>query len=225
VSSHPAIAALQEAFSVEASPTDAAAMEAYMKGVAPFYGIKTDRRRAIQKEVWTLCGIPAPGDEAARFARTLFSLPQRELHYAVLEALQAIRKHWTGSELLLFEELLRTAPWWDTVDVISTKLVAPFFLKFPAQMVEMARQWNRDESFWVRRASIIFQNPYKKKTDEALLFANIRACAHEKEFFIRKGIGWALREYAKVAPDTVCAFVKREHLSALSKREALRRMG
>ena len=221
---HPAIAILQEIFDGQANPADAEIMQGYMKDVAPFYGIKAGPRRALQKEVWREHAIPATGAEMHAFARRLFSLPQRELHYAALETLQASKKFWTGGEISLFDTQLRTTPWWDTVDVISTKLVAPFFQSFPAQMQAIARRWNSDESFWLRRASIIFQIPYKKKTDEALLFENIRQCAHEKEFFIRKGIGWALREYAKSAPETVQVFVETTPLSALSKREATRRM-
>jgi 3-methyladenine DNA glycosylase AlkD len=224
-SAHPATTTLQEVFSAQAVRADAEAMQAYMKDVAPFYGIKTGPRRILQKEVWKDHALPAPGAEAAAFASGLFALPQRELHYAALETLQAIRKGWTEVELPLFESLLRTKPWWDTVDVIATKLIAPFFQKFPARMRETARRWNGDESMWVRRASIIFQIPYKAKTDEVLLFDNIRATMHEKEFFIRKGIGWALREYAKAAPEPVQLFVEAEPLSPLSKREATKHLG
>lgn len=221
---HPAVATLQEIFAEQANPGDAEIMQGYMKDVAPFYGIKAGPRRALQKEVWREHTMPTPGREIETFATQLFALPQRELHYAALEALQESRKHWTGAELPLFETLLRTKPWWDTVDVASTKLVAPFFQKFPAAMHATARRWNADDSFWIRRASIIFQIPYKQKTDVDLLFENIRTCAHEKEFFIRKGIGWALRGYAKAAPEVVQGFVDATPLSALSKREATRRM-
>ena len=193
-----------------------------MKDVAPFYGIKAGLRRALQKEVWTAHTLPAPGGEMAAFAAHLFSLPQRELHYAALEALQSSCKSWTGVEISLFETLLQTKPWWDTVDAISTMLVAPYFQKFPDSMRATARRLNGDERMWMRRASIIFQIPYKAKTDESLLFENIRCCASETGFFIRKGIGWALREYAKTAPTTVLHFVRNQPLAALSKREALK---
>lgn len=221
---HPAISTLQEVFAEHANPADAVIMQGYMKDVAPFYGIKAGPRRALQKEVWKDHYLPHPGAEMAAFAVDLFALSQRELHYAAIEALQASSKQWTGEELPLFEALLRTKSWWDTVDTISTKLIAPFFQKFPQQMLITARRWNRDESMWVRRASVIFQIPYKNETDESLLFENVRNCAHEKEFFIRKGIGWALSEYAKTAPETVQGFVASESLSALSKREATRRI-
>ena len=222
---HPAVSLLQEVFGEYANPADAAIMQAYMKDIAPFYGIKAGPRRMLQKEVWKDHALPAAGDEMKTFVTRLLSLPQRELHYAALEALQASKNDWTGDELPLFEMLLRTKPWWDTVDTISTKLIAPFFQKFPAEMHATVSRWNLDESFWLRRASIIFQVPYKKKTDEPLLFENIRRCAHEKEFFIRKGIGWALRNYARTAPKAVREFAEATPLSALSLREAMRRMG
>ncbi len=115
-------------------------MKAYMKNVAPFYGIKAGPRRALQKEVWKDHPLPAPGLDMAAFATHLFSLPQREPHYAAHEALHASHRHWTGDEITLFKTLLRMAPWWDTVDVISTKLVAPFFQKFPGEMRSTARR-------------------------------------------------------------------------------------
>lgn len=224
-SAHPAIVALQTVFTEHGNAADAGIMREYMKNVAPFYGIKAGQRRMLEREVWKDYAMPVPGAEMDAFATRLFLLPQRELHYAALEALQVSRKHWLGDEIMLFETLLRTTPWWDTVDVISTKLVGPFFLKYPVEMLATARRWAADDNFWLRRASIIFQIPYKRKTDEVLLFENICTCAHEKEFFIRKGIGWALREYAKTAPEAVLEFAEITPLSTLSKREAMKHLG
>ena len=221
---HPSIATLQEVFAEHRNPIDAAGMQAYMKNVAPFFGVKTEARRALQKEVWKEHSLPAKA-EWEGVVNHLFALPERDFHYAALEMLQAVRNQWTGDELPLFEWLVQAKPWWDTVDVVATKLVGPFFLKFPEKKAETAPRWVALPNMWLRRTAIIFQNSYKAKTDEALLFHCIRSCAHEKEFFIRKGIGWALREYAKTAPEAVVRFVESNPLSPLSMREALKHLG
>jgi 3-methyladenine DNA glycosylase AlkD len=223
-SDRPVVATLQDVFADHRNPTDAVSMQAYVKDIAPFFGIKTEARRTLQKEVWKEHGMPAKA-EWDGLVRHLFSLPERDFHYAALEMLQAVRKQWTGDELPLFEWLIQEKPWWDTVDVIATKLIGPFFLTFPRKKEETAHRWVASPHMWLRRTAIIFQNSYKAKTDESLLFRCIRTCAHEKEFFIRKGIGWALREYAKTAPEAVLQFVESNPLSPLSKREAMKHLG
>jgi 3-methyladenine DNA glycosylase AlkD len=78
---------------------------------------------------------------------------------------------------------------------------------------------------WLNRSSLLFQLKYKQKTDTALLASYIETLAPSKEFFIRKAIGWILREYAKTNPDWVQEFVDTHELSGLSKREALKAIG
>lgn len=198
-------------------------MQAYMKGVAPFLGIKTGMRRQLQKEVWKDFSLPARGDWQA-FAAELFSMPEREYHYAALELLQTLGKQWQGDEHHLWEWLIGQKPWWDTVDVIAIKLAGPFFLRFPAEKIQTAQRWVASKQMWLRRAAIIFQNGCKTKTDEALLFYCIKKCKDEGDFFIRKGIGWALREYAKTNGDAVIRLVEQENISGLSRREALKHL-
>lgn len=199
-------------------------MEAYMKGIAPFFGIKTTERRDILKHFLAVNKLPI-GEGLHKLALDCFACTEREMHYAGMEILQKQHKQWQGDELPLFEELLRTKCWWDTVDVIAVKLIALWFLKFPKGRDKVVHGWMTSDHMWTRRTAIIFQNPYKKKTDEALLFEAIRANTADPDFFIRKGIGWALREYAKTAPDTVKEFVETTQLSPLSKREAMKHLG
>lgn len=215
---------LNSLFSAYANHADAAIMEDYMKGIAPFFGIKTGQRRELLKHFWAVTPLPARS-ELQEVIASLFAQPQRELHYAALELLQKVRKQWQGDELALFEGLIMQKSWWDTVDTIATKLVAPFFLRFPDERDKTVARWIASDHMWLRRTAIIFQNPYKAKTDETLLFTSIRACAAEREFFIRKGIGWALREWAKTSPESVRQFVATEPLSPLSRREAMKHLG
>lgn len=221
---HNIVQELRELFSEYADADSAAAMEAYMKGIAPFFGIKTELRRTLLKH-YLATMPPVQSAESVALARLLYAQPQREFHYTALELLQRMHKQWRGDELALFEQLIQEKSWWDTVDVIATKLVAPYLLRFPDQRAAAVNRWIHSPDMWLRRTALIFQNPYKHKTDEDLLYNCIRMCAHDGEFFIRKGIGWALREWAKTSPESVTAFVASEPLSALCRREAMKHLG
>jgi 3-methyladenine DNA glycosylase AlkD len=84
--------------------------------------------------------------------------------------------------------------------------------------------WSQCDDLWKRRTAIICQLSFKKDTDLALLYACIQPALDSSEFFLRKAIGWALRQYAWTDPEEVIRYV-REHehrLSGLSRREALK---
>jgi 3-methyladenine DNA glycosylase AlkD len=89
------------------------------------------------------------------------------------------------------------------------------------------RRWSTDEDLWKRRVSIICQISFKKDTDLKLLYANIEPNLAERNFFIRKAIGWALRAYAWTDPKEVARYVAANEstLSGLSRREALKNIG
>ena len=129
--------------------------------------------------------------------------------------------------LPLAEQMIREGAWWDYVDEISSWIVGPLVRAFPRSMGQSWTQWNTDSFMWIRRSSILCQLSAGTATDQARLFRYCLACAHETEFFIRKAIGWALRQYARVAPAAVLSFVRTNaaSLSPLSKREALKHLG
>ena len=87
--------------------------------------------------------------------------------------------------------------------------------------------WSRTPDLWLRRTAIICQVKTKAATDLELLYACIEPNLGERDFFIRKAIGWALRAYAWTDPDEVAGYVRanERRLSALSRREALRNLG
>ena len=115
-----------------------------------------------------------------------------------------------------------TNSWWDTVDYIASELSAPYFKKFPGQIKIVTGAWNRSDSFWLQRSSLLFQKNYKAALDKDLLTAYILNLASSKEFFIQKAIGWVLREHSRFDPQWVKAFVDKHQLPSLSKREALK---
>ena len=190
-------------------------MAAYMKNQFPFLGLKRPAWEPLAADFFT----NAPNDEAwlHEAARLLWAQPEREFAYVAAQLLKKKKKFLTPETLLLLEELIPQNAWWDSVDALAGHVLGPLVLCVPALQVEMDR-WSVHENHWLRRAAILHQLGHKSRTDEARLFAYCRANAAESDFFLRKGIGWALRTYASTNPDAVLAFVaeNRETLSPLS---------
>lgn len=198
-----------------ADPAKAAPMAKYMKTDMPFYGVQKPARRPIWK---ALVKQYPPADRDAYEANVLalWALPHREEKYAAIHYARAFPDHCTLASLPLYERMIREGAWWDLVDGI-----APYLVGALLPHVDL-RAWARDDDLWIRRSALIAQLNKKEDTDADLLFELCLARAHETEFFIRKAIGWALRQYARTDADAVRAFLAEhgEALSGLSRREA-----
>lgn len=199
----------------------AAAMAAYMRGKFPFLGVPTNERRALHKSA--LGGMPAPSEaDLTELSRALYALPQREHQYVAVDHLV----RWVGQcgpgFLAVARELITTKSWWDTVDGLAAQVVGPLVMAYPELTAEMDR-WVDDPGIWVARTAILHQLRYKTRTDADRLFTYCERRAGDREFFIRKAIGWALREYSKTDPAAVQAFIAQNdtNLSGLSKREGM----
>lgn len=126
--------------------------------------------------------------------------------------------------LPLFEHLIVSGAWWDLVDGLATHEIGDLLRRYLEPMRETVLAWSRGPDPWLRRTAIICQVSFKSATDEALLHACIEPSLRERGFFLRKAIGWALREYAKTNAEGVRRYIAHhEHeLSGLSRREALK---
>lgn len=197
----------------------AAPMAAYMKGVAPFLGISAPVRRGAVRAL----GRP-PIDELPAVVRDLWAQPEREYAYVACDWLERATRKGPVSLLTVIEALVRSRSWWDTVDSLSAS-VANLVATHPELVAEMDR-WINDADFWVARVAILHQLGRGAATDADRLFRLCLVRAHEKEFFIRKAIGWALRDFAWHDPDAVDRFVSahRAELSALTIREATKNL-
>jgi 3-methyladenine DNA glycosylase AlkD len=122
----------------------------------------------------------------------------------------------------LLEFTIVNKSWWDTVDGIAGWLVGPLFKKYPELIGPKTTQWMNSGNIWLQRTCLLYQLNYKKSTDTEILFRFIEELSGETSFWIRKAIGWILREYSKTNPDTVLKFVNSHQLSALSRKEALK---
>jgi 3-methyladenine DNA glycosylase AlkD len=193
-------------------------MSAYLRDQFPCLGITLPRLRSLLREL--------PGtepDEAVSWAQACWELPEREYQYVGLFALQSAARRLPPACLPDLERLITTKSWWDTVDGLATNVVGTVVLMHPELSEEMDR-WAASDNIWVARTAILHQERWKARTDARRLFSYCELRAGNREFFIRKAIGWALRSYAAVEPAAVERFVvdHRQALSGLSQREAMR---
>jgi len=219
---------VREALLALAEPARAPAMQAYMKSEMPFLGVSAARVKAACRSAFA--GYPFESAEIWR--ADVLSLwrgaKHREERYAAvaLSGHRNARPFQTLATLPLYEELIVTGAWWDYVDELAEHRIGPLLAAYPVPMRKKMLVWSRSPDLWKRRTSIICQMFFGKATDQPLLFSCIQPSLSSKEFFLRKAIGWALRQLAKHDPKAVRRYVQ-EHateLSPLSRREALKHL-
>jgi 3-methyladenine DNA glycosylase AlkD len=149
----------------------------------------------------------------------------REERYAATALLdtRAARALRSPDLLPLCRDLIVSGAWWDHVDEVAHR-VGELRSGWPAVITPKLRVWAVGDDIWLRRVSIICQLGAKQRSDLELLTTAIDASAGESEFFLRKAIGWALRDYARTDPAWVRTFVAARRLSPLSQREALKHL-
>ena len=195
-------------------------MAAYLKTDMPFYGVSSPARRAILKQLVRFA--PEANDEYRGQVAALWEQPHREEKYLAIDWARRHRTFITFENIDLYERMITEGAWWDLVDDIAANLVGGVVRADPDHMRPVLERWLTGDDLWLRRTVIICQLKSKEKTDTALLFDACERTAHETDFFIRKAIGWALRQHSRIEPDAVRDFVEthRDDLSGLSLREA-----
>ncbi len=196
-----------------------AKQSSYMRNQFPFLGITTPHRRIVLEPIFKQTVMLDHGQLSA-LIETLWTKPEREFQYAAIDAAYYWRQLHTPETISLLEQMIRTLSWWDTVDDVAVRLVGPLWLRHHAISTNIDR-WITDDNMWIRRSAIICQIRWKASTDIKRLFSYCAASMHEKNFFMRKAIGWALREYSKINPQEVKKFIEahRSLMSSLSIRE------
>ena len=139
----------------------------------------------------------------------------------LLLGLRPTRAQWEN--VALVEHMVRTGRWWDITDELAHRL-AELHDVLPRETADLVRRWSTDAELWVRRIAILSQLGRRDRVDRELLAELIEPNRLDTDFFIRKAIGWALREYARVDPDWVRDYVATHELSPLSRREALKHL-
>jgi 3-methyladenine DNA glycosylase AlkD len=220
---HSFIEPVYNAFVKNANTENAVDMKAYMLNKFEFFGIKTPLRDEIVKAYLKEHALKQFSD-LDQVMKELWEIPEREMQYFAIDVFTAHKKLWSQSSIKMIEHCIVQKSWWDTVDGIASDWLGLYFNQFSEQTILITSQWNKSNNIWLQRSSILFQKSYKKNTDTSLLSSYIQNLKESKEFFIRKAIGWALREYSKTNPEWVITFVANNKLSPLSEKEALKRI-
>lgn len=217
-------AGLRPALEAVADPARAEPMAAYMKGQFAFLGVAAPVRKRAQRP-FLATGKGCSSVELLEEATSLWAVPERELQYVAMDDLRRWAKRLDGDALPAVRELITTKSWWDTVDALAVHVVGPVVRRHRLQAV--MDTWIGDDDLWVVRTALLHQLTYKADTDAERLFAYCARQAGHRDFFVRKAIGWALRQYAIVDADAVRSFVEAhaDALSGLSRREALKNIG
>lgn len=214
---------LTDKFREHADPEKAFHMKKYMKNRYEFFGIQANPRRKISKIFLQEYGLP-PKNKLFKIIQLLWNQDQREYQHFGAELADMYKNDIQTDDLEIFKWMIVHKSWWDTVDFVAIQLVGNYFLKYKEQTRPVMKEWLDSGNIWLQRTTLIFQLKYKKSTDLDLLSRHIHALKESKEFFIRKAIGWVLREYSKTDQYWVKDFVSDTPLSPLSTREALKRV-
>jgi 3-methyladenine DNA glycosylase AlkD len=212
-----------------ASPGRAAQEKRYLKSDLDFMGVPVP---AIRAEVRRMVRAH-PGwdhDTVVGLAAELWSRPTHEMHRGAVELLVACDGLLAAADLALVERLIRTAGTWAYVDDLAEKVAGRLLLRQPAAAAGEVDRWSRDEDFWIRRSALLALLPSLRAGSDMGVRERFTRYAdrmvEEKEFFIRKAIGWVLREISKRDPAWTAEWVERRigRLSGVTFREAVRRL-
>ncbi len=210
-----------------ADPGQAAPMRAYMLDQFAFLGIRaTPRRQALRGlprlNTWTAADLLS-------VAEALWEMPEREFQYVAVDLLAKHHRQLELASLPRLLQLVQRHAWWDTVDGLAG-VVGDILLRARTGQADAQRpmdDWLGHPSLWVRRVAMLHQLGWKVQTDQARLFRYALALAPETDFFMRKAIGWALRDHARSQPEAVRAFLMAHAhvLSGLTRRVAGKHLG
>lgn len=209
---------LQNLFEEHQDNDNAFHMEKYMRNQFSFYGIKAPLRRKLTNHFFKETDLkkkPFNPD----LVRSLWKMDEREYQLVAVDYLEAFIDKLKKEDLNLLEEFITTKSWWDTVDMLAQKGVGKIAKEYPEVIPETIELWILNDNLWLKRSAILFQLKYKEDTNEELLYRYIRTLAGHEDFFIRKAIGWVLREYSKTNPESVRDFIENNKLAKLSVRE------
>lgn len=209
-----------------ADPGRAPAMAAYMRvaerGDLPFLGV----RRPDVRRVTRAAAREDAADPDALLGAVRALWDEAEFHEERYAAQELLGLRWARGRLDLLDlhrHMALTGAWWDHVDEVAHR-IADLVAAHPDELGPVLRSWSHDPSRWLRRLAILGQLGRRDDVDRQLLTDVVVANLEDPDFFVRKAIGWALRDVARHDPDWVRAFVARHDLSPLSRREALKHL-
>lgn len=200
-------------------------MARYLRTTMPCLGVPRPVLTGVLREArgrWPL----TDASDYRETVEQLHALPHREEQYAAIDYARRSTRFVRFEHVDLYRTMIVDGAWWDLVDDFA-HVLCRLMLQDPTRTGPLLDDWIDADDLWLRRIAILGQLDAKERTDEMRLFGYCSRRAHEREFFIRKAIGWALRQYARTAPDTVRTWCleHRNALSGLSFREATKHLG
>lgn len=212
---------IRETLQQAANAQRADAMSAYMKNRFPFFGIATpERRRHVKPKLACMGRTPDPA-WLLELAETLWSFDERECQYVATDLLVRHAPRIDAAHEGRIAGLIRAKSWWDTVDPLATHVYGDLMFRCPA-LLPVIHAYAEHEDLWLRRVAILHQLRYGTSTDVQRLDEVLQANLAHADFFVRKAMGWALREYAYTDPVWVRNWLVEHHgaISPLTHREA-----
>jgi 3-methyladenine DNA glycosylase AlkD len=212
---------LRERFQVLENQNQAVKMAAYMKNIAPFFGVSSIPRKMIYNKWKETLPKDLSFEKRWELIFLLWEQEEREFQYVAVDWLNSWNKKLIQKDdLKNLQLIIQSKSWWDTVDLLASNFLSSFIIKFPDLTIEMIENWSDTTDFWLHRSTLIFQLKYKQKTDLDLLSQQISKFKSNNEFFVQKAIGWSLREVSKWNPKWVKNELEKQQLIGLAKREA-----
>lgn len=208
---------ISQALHQHKNPEQAPKMQAYMRNLFPFLGVPKPLRAQVCKPFFKASkNQPVHWD----FIEACWGVQEREFQYVAVDYLRLKKAQLTPEELPLLQRLVVEKSWWDTVDNLALPLGEIIFRY--AETTPEILAWSVHKNMWLRRIAIIHQLLRKEKTSQPLLEEILVNNLGQKEFFINKAIGWALRDYSKTNPEWVSHFLRKygQRMATLSVREA-----
>jgi len=212
---------LESEFNKHSNLIIAKGQKAYMRNQFDFYGLRARVRREIQKPLFSQHSLLSKPN-LEQVIRILWTKKERDYQYCAQELLFKNAIQFTRDDIKLFEFMITTKSWWDTIDFLAPKIIGYYFNLYPEEIDKQIKKWIYSDNIWLQRSCLIFQLKYKENLDTKLLAYIINSLLGSKEFFINKAIGWILREYSKTNEKWVVDFVQKTKLNSLSEREALK---
>ena len=227
------VGAVRAALADRGDPARAAQQQAYMKSELPFVGLGAPALKALLRPLLAEHRLVDRALWQDAVQELWDDATHREEWYAAIALLRHRHyRRWLDPDLVpLLDHLVRTGAWWDVVDELAGHVVGQVLLDHRAATTPVVQAWSVDpDSLWIRRTAVLAQLRHGPDTDtdllEQVLVANLDDTAYGREFFVRKALGWALRQHARTDPAWVRRFVQvhDRRLSGLSRREALKHL-
>jgi len=219
---------LRSELAAAGDPERAVLQQRYMKSAMPYHGLAAPELRALLRP-HLKAFAPAGREEWEQIVRTWWdgATHREEWYAAIALARHRTARDWQDVDTLdLYCHLVVTGAWWDVVDETAQHLVGACLLADRSRVTPAMREWAVDGDLWIRRTSVICQLAHGDAIDRDLLTLAIERNLDDRSFWLRKAIGWALRQHARVDPAWVCAYVDElgDRLSPLSRREATKHL-